>query len=360
MPRPRVLFAVHNWGLGHATRSLALIRGLVERGHEVTVLSSGKALRFLADELGEACELLELGDIPQPVSRNGAIFYVRLTLSMPLIFWIFRRDRRWARRLCREKGIDLIVSDTRFGVLLPEVPSYFITQSLRQIIPGRPYLLEMLVEAAQRRMLAHARKVFIPDSAGPENLTGDLSHNLLCDWGDRPAYLGPLTAVVPESKEEDLDCFISISGPEPQRTILAERVLDQVEEVPGQVLVTLGKPDAACRSLAGGRIQIYGFLEREEQAKVMQRTRLVVCRPGLSTLSEIAVLGKQALFIPTPGQSEQGYLAHYHWERGEAYMVDQQKLDLPRDKAVAETYPGLTAPSSNRHPVRGFLDHLSN
>ena len=34
----KVLFAVHDWGLGHATRSLLLIRALLERGDHVTVL----------------------------------------------------------------------------------------------------------------------------------------------------------------------------------------------------------------------------------------------------------------------------------------------------------------------------------
>ncbi|HEX5961344.1 MAG TPA: hypothetical protein VFY97_08895, partial [Rhodanobacteraceae bacterium] len=46
-----------HWGLGHATRSLGLIRALVERGDAVTVLMApGAGLHLLRSELGDACE----------------------------------------------------------------------------------------------------------------------------------------------------------------------------------------------------------------------------------------------------------------------------------------------------------------
>jgi hypothetical protein len=55
MSRLNILFAVHDWGLGHATRDLVLIRGALAAGHAVTVISAGRALALLRQELDGAC-----------------------------------------------------------------------------------------------------------------------------------------------------------------------------------------------------------------------------------------------------------------------------------------------------------------
>jgi hypothetical protein len=49
-------------------------------------------------------------------------------------------------------------------------------------------------------------------------------------------------------------------------------------------------------------------------------------------------LGSKALLIPTPGQTEQEYLAQYHLELGNFYSVKQDQLDLVRDQQLALTY----------------------
>ncbi|SCY22026.1 glycosyltransferase [Thiohalorhabdus denitrificans] len=355
MAGQRILFAVHDWGLGHATRALPLIRGLLEAGHAVTVLSTGPALRLLECELAGRCAFHDLPGIPKPFSRTAAGFYARLTLSLPRVLRAYRRERRFTRELCRQQGIDRIVSDTRFGVVDPEVPSYFLTQSLRQIVPGRPRLLERAVEAHQRRLLAPFRRILVPDRAEDGGLTGDLSHHLSCDWGGRLTYIGPITDLAPREGAPELDCFVTLSGEEPQRTMLAQRVLGQVEGLPGRVVVTLGRQEATERTLEGGRVTVYGHLDREVQGAMMNRARLVVCRSGLSTLSEVARLGKRALLIPTPGQSEQEYLARYHRERGHAHAVSQSRLDLARDAVRAEGYPGLPPVPPGEETVRRFL-----
>jgi UDP:flavonoid glycosyltransferase YjiC (YdhE family) len=117
VPPLKVLFAVQDWGLGHATRDLVLIRGLLRHGHRVMILATGRALALLRDELGEACAYVELRDIPKPLGRRAFSFYVRMSLSMPEVFWIYHQEQRLARRLTREYGIDRIVSDSWYGDL---------------------------------------------------------------------------------------------------------------------------------------------------------------------------------------------------------------------------------------------------
>ncbi len=350
-----VLFAVHDWGLGHATRDLPLIRGLIAAGHRVSVLSCGRALHLLRAELGAECEFIALRDIPKPLSRRPAWFYVKMSLLMPLVLATFRRERAVTRRLHRERGFDRIVSDSRFGVCLPEVPSYYLFHSLRQIIPGRPYRLEKLVECGQRHLLRHARAVLVPD-AEHDGLAGDLCHDVHCDWGGRVRYLGVLASVHRRACVQDIDCFISISGAEPQRTLFERIVLHGVHDLPGRVVVALGRPDRTGPAREDGRVTIHPYLDRRRQEEMFNRAKLVVCRSGYSTLMELAELHRPALFVPTPGQSEQEYLAEYHRARGHVHAVAQNRLDLARDAARAREYPGLPPVASPERSVHRFLE----
>jgi UDP-N-acetylglucosamine:LPS N-acetylglucosamine transferase len=69
-------------------------------------------------------------------------------------------------------------------------------------------------------------------------------------------------------------------------------------------------------------------------------------RSGYTTLMELAELGARALFVPTPGQSEQEYLARFHGERGHVRATTQRELDFPRDLALAEAASGIPRISS--------------
>ena len=355
MPR-RVLFAVHDWGLGHASRCLVLIRPLIERGDRVTILMAPSAgLRMLESELGDACEFYPYADIPKPFSRFPAMFYLRMSLSMPWVWARFKLEHRLTERLVRERGFDLVVSDSRFGVYSNAVPSYCIFHSLRQIIPGRPRALERLVEWGQRGLLKGYRKVLIPDAAENGGLSGDLGHDPALDWGaGRLVYLGPLSGVRRMDLPEDVDYFFSVSGIEPQRTLLERRVLAALPQIRGRVVVTLGRPEAAGEKREVAGATVYGYLDRRMQGEMLNRARVTMTRSGYTTLMELAELGKRALFVPTPGQSEQEYLARFHRDCGHVWSTTQKRLDIPRDLDRAERAQGLPRLSTENSVARFF------
>jgi UDP-N-acetylglucosamine transferase subunit ALG13 len=350
----KILFATHDWGLGHATRDLILIRGLLTAGHRVTLLSHGRALKLLQEELGDACQYIALQDIPKPLSRRAFWFYLKMSLSMPWVFYTFGRERRLVRQLNQTERFDRIVSDSRFGVWSPQVPSFHLFHSLRQIIPGRPYALEKLVECSQRRMLSGATKILIPDEPR-QGLAGDLCHDTSCDWSGRLEYIGLLSSVRRQEVAQDVDYFVSVSGAEPQRGIFEQIVLRQIRDLPGRVVVALGRPDIRPSVEDDGRVAIHRYLSRDRQQEMMNRAKLVVTRSGYTTLMELAELGKKALLIPTVGQSEQEYLARYHERLGHLHSVRQSELDLARDAPVAATYSGLPAMPPTAESVKRFL-----
>lgn len=353
----RVLFALHDWGLGHAARSLVLIRPMIERGDRVTILMApSSGMNLLRAELGDACEYYPYADIPKPFSRYPAMFYVRMSLSMPLVWARFKLEHRLTERLVRERGFDLVVSDSRFGVWSEAVPSYCIFHSLRQIIPGRPQALERLVEWGQRGLLKGFTKVLIPDAEPEGGLSGELGHYPKLDWGDgRLQYLGPLSGVSRMDVEEDIDYFFSVSGIEPQRTLLEERVMEALPRLSGRIVVTLGRPDADGEKYTRHGATIYGYLNRRAQGEMLNRAHTVITRSGYTTLMELAELGKRALFVPTPGQSEQEYLARFHHDRGHVHSTTQRRLDLVNDLPRADAASGIPR-LSTAGAVRRFFE----
>jgi UDP-N-acetylglucosamine:LPS N-acetylglucosamine transferase len=159
---------------------------------------------------------------------------------------------------------------------------------------------------------------------------------------------------------DPLDLLVSISGPEPQRTIFEQKILQQIDDVPGKKVVALGKSETLQLIRDTKDLQVYSHIPRREMEKLFNRAKLIVSRPGYSTLMELVELGKPALLVPTPGQTEQISLARYARERNWFYSVDQAKLNLVRDVKIAPQYAGLFKPNVTQWSVRNIFDNILN
>jgi UDP-N-acetylglucosamine:LPS N-acetylglucosamine transferase len=155
-----------------------------------------------------------------------------------------------------------------------------------------------------------------------------------------------------------VDYFFSVSGLGIPQKDFAQLVLDALPRIEGRVVVTLGRPEAEGEVRTIGAATVHGYLDRKRQAEMLNRARIVVSRSGYTTLMELAELGKRALFVPTPGQSEQEYLARYHRERGHVWSTAQHALDLPNDLARAAAAKGVPRISPARS-VERFLSVLA-
>ena len=354
----RILVSPLSWGLGHATRDLPILRYFLERGHHVTVAAEGRALALLRHE-APACEFLELKDYPPPYSTTR--FFVPKFLAMaPTMIRAMNREARNVRRLLAERQFDLILSDNRFNVCSRRIPSFLISHQLRFHTPLALRPLECITELFNYFYHRYFTAVIVPDCADPnDNLSGRLSHNLWFARRRKIYYAGVLSSVARADVPQDVDVFISISGPEPQRTELERIVLERVGDLDaGRIVVTLGKPEVTETRRLGDRVTVYGYLDRAGQQEMLNRARLVVCRSGYTTVMELAELGKKALFIPTPGQTEQEYLAEFYAGRGYFHAVSQYRLDLARDVPRALQMPGLPFRSDTRANVERLYRDL--
>ncbi|HEY8692964.1 MAG TPA: glycosyltransferase [Chloroflexota bacterium] len=352
----RVLFAVGSWGLGHATRDLPLIRGLAKAGHSVTVVASGASLRLLQAELGSRCEFVEFPGMRVPLGASPFRFYFKYTVTLPAIWLDTLRQHAQLDDLLAAGRFDVLVSDNRYAAWSRKLPSFLIAHGLRFIAPGRRHTLELGLERFNAGWFRSYRRILVPDFEG-DDLSGDLSHGLRFYPHDQVRYLGLLSSVGRRDLQPDLDVFVSISGPEPQRTILERTILRQLALAHVRGLVALGRPGMAHRGQANGW-EIAGYLGRDEQAEAMNRCRLAVIRAGYSTIMELAELGKPAVLIPTPGQTEQEYVTGYLSAKGHFFAADQSSLNLAEAVAAGDPPKPYQPPHLTETSVQRFLEEV--
>lgn len=344
MKAGRVFFAVLNMGLGHATRSLPLMQGFRERDWQLTVGSSGRALALLRDELPGVPALT----CPDYRLRYADHRFLVPTLlaQIPRVLAGIAAERRVCRQVVAEHGIDLVVSDQCFGMAHPDRPSLFISHQLTYAMPGLLAPLRPLGGYLNGLIHHWFDAVVVPDL--PADGGGQLSGTLSEARTSVPVhFIGP-TASLPAvgNAVPPLDLFVSISGPEPQRTRFEDIVLGQAAALPPRTEIVLGRSETRESHTIRPGLIVHSHLSRREMALRMAGAALVLTRPGYSTVMELAERNRKALFVPTPGQTEQEYLARHLAARGACHWVDQDHLDLARDLSAAAACAGLA-------PVQG-------
>ncbi len=330
-----------SWGLGHATRDIPIIRELLKRKHKITIASSGSSLVFLQEEFPE-CEFLKFPDYPTPYS--GSIFFVlKFTAYIPLMIYAIRKEEQKARQKIEKNKYDLIIADNRFGVYSPNIPSFFISHQLRFSAPKIIPVAEEWAQSFNSRFHKNFTRVIVPDNRPDTvSLSGKLSVNTRQATLDRIYYAGILSSIRKIDIEEDIDFLFSVSGPEPQRTMLENIIIKQACKLPGKKMVLLGKPSENIEYKLDEFTTVKSHAGREEMSVLMNRAKFIISRSGYTTVMEIAELGKKkCLFIPTPGQTEQVYLSQYYQKKGWFYSKSQYYLDIVKDVEEAKKYSGF-------------------
>lgn len=259
--------------------------------------------------------------------KNRAITILRLIGSIPKILIRIKQEEAWLTRFAAREGLDLVISDNRYGLVVPGVFSVFITHQLLIKTPfGRP--ADLLLQRLNYRYIRRFSRCWVPDIPGVEGLAGELSHPLRMP-SIPTRYLGLLSRMELRSVSEQVDILVLLSGPEPQRSMLERRILQQAAALSGRIVLLRGLPGGgmALKNVPSP-ITVYDHLPAVELGRVMAGARLVAARSGYSTVMDLARMRKAAVLIPTPGQTEQEYLGRYLAARGWAVCVRQQEFSL--------------------------------
>lgn len=350
----RILFGVCAWGLGHATRTLPIIRKTIEEGHEVTIVSSGRALSMLKRELGDDPMFAQLDDYRPPDTLNPNVLVLAAILRFPDYVTAMSQEHDFVKKLVWDRRIDVIFSDNRYGFYSRDVPSYFMGHQLRILNPLGNRILENGTEIYNRFFLNKYAGVLVPDFE-ENGLAGRLAHDLSIIDERRLNYIGVLSEFNYHPVVEDVDVFVSISGPEPARSSFEQLVMKQLEGYNGRVVVSLGKPEDSSQR----EPNVNSYLSRRNREDILNRSRIVVARAGYSTLMDLCSLRKRGFLIPTPGQLEQEYLAEHHMRRRTFYCVKERELDLPQQLEEALSFKAPAMKYSTERAAQMAVDIIT-
>jgi hypothetical protein len=358
--KPRVLVAPLDWGLGHATRCIPLIRELLTQGAEV----------WLAGE--EAQEHLlktEFPQIPWLSLRGYRIKYARTQRGLvwkmisqgPKMRRAIQYEHRWLKKMMARYAFDAVISDNRYGLSNKATHSVFITHQLHIKSRGGAWV-EKIFQRRNYRFIANYIECWVPDNEGRNQLAGELSHPKLMP--PVPVkYIGWLSRFEQQPAEEKAGwLLIMLSGPEPQRTLLENNILNEIAHYPGQATIVRGLPGHLSIIPSTNMIRFYNHLSAAELEPLLQEAEFLIGRSGYSTVMDAMILKKKCIFIPTPGQTEQEYLGNYLMGRQIAISIPQNEFSLQAALNKARQFPfRLPETEGNnlyKEIIRGFLEGL--
>ncbi|MEO6097678.1 MAG: glycosyltransferase [Fibrobacteria bacterium] len=354
----RILVCPLDWGLGHATRCIPLVRSLLAGGHQVRIGAAGGGLRLLRAEF-PGLDVFEFPGYTVRYARSPRWFLPVMLLQLPSVLLGMRSESRRLRAILTGHPADLILSDGRYGVRSDTVPSIFITHQVFIRLPGRfpgSRLAEKALLAINLRRLRAFDRIWVPDVAGSDSLSGELSHG--SGLPDNLEFIGPLSRFTLESvgvpevlageAMPKVDILAVVSGPEPQRGLFEKILRAKLSALGGTRVLIRGLPSDDMAPLPGlasispGGLTEFGHLPGDSLARLFAAAEMVVARSGYTTVMELAGLGaRAALLVPTPGQSEQEYLADHLEKSGAAVRMDQDALDLVVAKERLRERPGF-------------------
>lgn len=223
---PCILLAALDWGLGHATRCIPIIRYLIEQGCEVIIAAEGKQTNLLQLEFPNL-QFVYLRGYRLQYSNNRWKTIVKIIAQIPKIVYAIRFEHQWLKRFAKQQRIDAVISDNRYGFYLSKVPSILITHQINIQTPfGKAG--NILINRLNARAIQAFDSCWVPDLAGVDNFGGDLSHPST-DPAFPVRYVGPLTRFNLAKSDYDPELvLVLLSGPEPQRHILEDKILKQV------------------------------------------------------------------------------------------------------------------------------------
>ncbi|PMP74849.1 MAG: glycosyltransferase [Aciduliprofundum sp.] len=317
----KIAYAICSIGLGHASRSLPVIKYLVSEGHEVHVIAHGRSLEFFRRSM-EGIRIIDLPDYPIEYSESRSSFLPKIIMKSPAIISSLFEEHDEFIRLHRREDFSLIISDNRYGIFAPGVPSFLITHQLRILNPHRIRFFETLSMMYNGYVGKYFDGILVPDFES-NSLTGELSHGLRYMEKDKIYYVGPISIYRKKDVPKDIELLALISGPEPQRTIFENIVLREMEKTEKNYFVVLGRPESRMESE-----NVVSFVTPEKLNDLINRSRYILSRSGYSTVMDLFYTGGKPIFVPTPAQPEQEYLAEYLSLRGISASMRQEEFNL--------------------------------
>ncbi len=334
-----ILIAPLDWGLGHAARCVPIIKELQQYPYRIIIAGEGAVAAMLKQEFPEL-EFTPLPGYKIKYSKNKRWFLLKLLIQFPGVLFSVLKEHRWLNKVKQELNLCAVISDNRFGLFNRSIFSIYITHQLS--VKAGNKLSDKIATLIHRKISKNYTQCWIPDFNNKKNLGGLLSQTVKLRSSDM--YIGCLSRferIV--NSEITIDLLIILSGPEPQRTAFENILLIQLKDYNGKAVFVRGLPGdtipETAITLTNNNIQVKNHLTAGELNNAIERSSMVISRSGYTTIMDLVKLGKKAILVPTPGQTEQEYLADYLLSEKIFLTLEQEKFDLKECIKQAENFP---------------------
>lgn len=341
--KKRVLVTPLNWGLGHATRCIPVINEFIKQGAEVLIAADGRPLDLLKKEF-PSLRFIELPGYNVEYSSSGSMVFKMLLLA-PKIIASIKNEHELLEEIVTKQEIDLVFSDNRYGCWSNKARSVFMTHQIYIQCPVHLKWFEPALFKINKSYISKFSECWVPDFEGYENLSGNLSHKVKL-IGIK--FIGPLSRFaekkIAKNHSPKYDVIIICSGPEPQRTIFEKLLTEEILKTNFNAVVVRGVTEGGKTSEQKNNLLIISYTDAAELQSLIESSEIVISRPGYSTIMDLAKFGKKAIFIPTPGQTEQEYLSKYFMNKNIFFSTAQNDFNLKEALQKANSFSGIKVP----------------
>jgi uncharacterized protein (TIGR00661 family) len=343
--KKRILVTPLDWGLGHATRCIPIIRLLIQNNCEVLIAGSGPSLELLREEFSN----LKYFNLPayDPRYPSGGSMVWKMAMQLPKFLKVIYSEHVAIEKIVKANKIQVVISDNRYGCWSANAYSVFITHQSSILMPRRFGWLGGLVRRANANQMRKFSQCWIPDYPD-HRFAGALASFGTQDPQIQFEYIGMLSRFQEGKKNQkkQYDVAAIFSGPEPQRSLFEKMVLHQLKNSTYKWIAVRGLPDSE-NPLNDDNV--VNFMNSHDLEETLSKSEMVISRSGFSTVMDLATLKKKAIFVPTPGQTEQEYLASRFEAKGIAFTMAQSNFNLATAMTESTRYTGFNNPSdSNR------------
>ncbi|NOZ47806.1 MAG: glycosyltransferase [Chlorobi bacterium] len=334
-----VLVCPLDWGLGHASRMIPVINKLLNNKNKVIIAADNLPYNLLKDEF-PGLQFIRFPSYKIKYSGNKSQA-IKILVQIPRIKLSIWKEHRQLKRIISKNKIEVVISDNRFGCWNKKVKSVYVTHQVMVKMPKGLKFLEFIGYLIHKWFINKYDECWIPDWEGVDNLSGDLSHKYKVP--DNAGFVGPLSRferVKIEKTEHKFDVVCILSGPEPQRTFFEEILITIFLQSNDNVLIVQGLPGKNVKP-DKRNITFANHLPTSELASVIVNSKNIICRSGYSSIMDLVTLNKNAVLVPTPGQTEQEYLGKImHHKRG--FVCVKQEPSLLRKTVLAGKLTSLS------------------
>lgn len=328
----RILVCPLDWGLGHASRMIPVIYSLIKHEFDVVIAADKYPLQLLKKEFPQL-QFIVFPSVSIAYSKKNSQIFSMLKQA-PLLLWQILKEHRKLNKIITDNDIDIVLSDNRYGLWNIAVQSIFVTHQINIMMPKGWSFFKALIDLFNLSFIKKYDQCWVPDLDGEINVSGDLSHKL-----SLPAnayFVGLLSRFTKlktdESFDQTTDVLVILSGPEPQRSIFEEQIKKELCNSTYSAIIVGGTPGDEIRNFVADKIIKVPHLDTEGMRRAILSSKNIICRSGYSSIMDFIALKKTAFLVPTPGQTEQEYLAAYMTKR--EWFCSCSQADFNLNKAI--------------------------